>query len=216
MRWLESAPLRYDASMRAVTLGRVDVLHDAVAQAAVARAGDRVLEIGCGTGAVTERLASRGARVTALDHNPQMLEIARARLGDADVEWLERTAAEIDTLAAGTFDAVVASLCMSEMSADERAFVLRSARVLLREGGRLVVADEVRPGTPARRLLVAALRWPQAAAAWLLAGSLSRPLPEPCDELAAAGYEITGRRDWLAGSLALLIARPRPTLERQP
>ena len=58
MRWLEGTPSRYDAGMRALTFGRVDALHDAVAEAASPRSGDRVLEVGCGTGAVTARLVA--------------------------------------------------------------------------------------------------------------------------------------------------------------
>ena len=98
MRWLESAPARYDAGMRWLTLGRVTLLHEAVAHAAFEKPGARVLEVGCGTGAVTVRLVKRGARVTALDQNPEMLERARARLvsaPDGGVTWLERTAAVV-------------------------------------------------------------------------------------------------------------------------
>ncbi len=209
MRWLESAPSRYDAGMRAITLGRVDALHDAVAEVAVPRAGARVLEIGCGTGAVTKRLVERGAHVTAIEQNPEMLEQARARIASSDVVWLERTASEIDSLPFEAFDAVVASLCMSEMSADERAFVLHEARRRLCPEGRLVLADEVRPRTRARALLVGALRAPQAAVGWLMAGSLSRPLRDPDGEIRRAGFVITDRREWLAGSLAMIVARPR-------
>jgi demethylmenaquinone methyltransferase/2-methoxy-6-polyprenyl-1,4-benzoquinol methylase len=82
MRLLESAPARYDAGMRVLTLGRVARLHDALAEAAAPAPGAAVLEIGCGTGAVTARLVARGARVTALDQNPEMLERARVLLGD--------------------------------------------------------------------------------------------------------------------------------------
>ena len=69
MRWLESAPQRYDAGMRWLTLGRVSKLHDALAAAAAPAPGAAVLEIGCGTGAVTARLVARGAIVTALDQS---------------------------------------------------------------------------------------------------------------------------------------------------
>jgi ubiquinone/menaquinone biosynthesis C-methylase UbiE len=209
MRWLESAPSRYDAGMRAITLGRVDALHDAVASAAVPRASARVLEIGCGTGAVTKRMVARGARVTAIEQNPEMLEQARARVASGDVEWIECTASEIDSLPLEAFDAVVASLCMSEMSTDERAFVLDQARRRLRTDGCLVLADEVRPRTRARALLVSTLRAPQAAVGWLVAGSLSRPLRDPGGEIRRAGFVIADRREWLAGSLAMIVARPR-------
>jgi demethylmenaquinone methyltransferase/2-methoxy-6-polyprenyl-1,4-benzoquinol methylase len=209
MRWLESAPARYDAGMRLLTLCRVARLHAAAAEAAAPAAGTRVLELGCGTGSVTARLAARGARVTALDQSPEMLERARARLAGADaVTWIERTASEIDALPAASFDAVVASLSLSEMSAGERAFVLREARLRLAPGGVLVVADEVRPRRPAQRWLHAALRLPQALLGWLLAGSVSQPIPDIAGELAAAGVRVAYERRWLQGSLALVLAEP--------
>ena len=93
MRWLEGSPARYDAGMRALTFGRVVELHTAVVDAAVAHPGDRVLEIGCGTGSVSARLLARGAKLTAIDQSPEMLEQAKTRLGaEADrVSWLEQT-----------------------------------------------------------------------------------------------------------------------------
>lgn len=212
MRWLESAPERYDAGMRALTLGRVSRLHDALARAAAPAPGARVLEIGCGTGALTALLVARGARVTALDQSPEMLERARERLaraGAADaVTWLERTAAEIDALPEAGFDAVVASLCLSEMGAAGRRFVLGEARRRLVPGGVLAVGDEVRPRGATARMLLAVLRVPQAALGWLLVGSVSRPLADPAGELRAAGFRMRGERRWLAGSLAALVAEP--------
>ena len=146
MRWLEGRPERYDIGMRALTCGRIGPLHAAVAEAAVRNAGDQVLEIGCGTGSVTVLLRARGAKVTAIDQAPEMLEQARLRLADDDaVTWIEQTAAEIDRLPTSRFDAVVLCLCLSDMSPSERAFVLREAVLRLAPGGRVVAADEVRP-----------------------------------------------------------------------
>jgi demethylmenaquinone methyltransferase/2-methoxy-6-polyprenyl-1,4-benzoquinol methylase len=210
MRWLESSPDRYDAGMRWITLGRVTRLHEAIAEAA-ARPGSRVLEIGCGTGAVTARLVARGAHVDALDQNPEMLERARSRLGTSEgepVTWIERTASEIDTLPSRSYDAVVASLSLSEMSGNERAFVLRDAATRLRPGGVLVVGDEVRPPGRGLRLLHVLLRAPQAAAGWLLAGSLSRPIRDLAGELQAAGFRVRSRERLLLGSLCVLVAEP--------
>jgi trans-aconitate 2-methyltransferase len=54
------------------------------------RGDERVLDAGCGTGRVTERLRERLPRgsVIALDGSPSMIEAARARLGDDRVEYL--------------------------------------------------------------------------------------------------------------------------------
>jgi ubiquinone/menaquinone biosynthesis C-methylase UbiE len=192
--------------MRVVTLGRVAALQRAVAELAAPEPGARILEIGCGTGAVTERLVARGAQVTAFDQSPAMLEQARARLAAAGdrVDLRERTASEIDALPAGAFDAVVASLCLSEMSAGERRFVLAAAHDRLRNGGRIVVGDEVRPAGPARALH-ALLRAPQVALAWLLAGSLSRPIPDLAGELQEADFALRSEARWLVGSLAVIV-----------
>lgn len=52
---------------------------------------ERVLDAGCGTGRVTERLRHRLPRgtVVALDASPSMLAEARARLGDERVEYVQ-------------------------------------------------------------------------------------------------------------------------------
>jgi SAM-dependent methyltransferase len=46
-------------------------------------AGVRVLEIGCGTGKLTELLAARGLRIDAVDPGAKLIEAARRRVGDA-------------------------------------------------------------------------------------------------------------------------------------
>ncbi len=195
--------------MRFLTLGRITQLYEAVASAGASSHGQVVLEVGCGTGAVTERLAARGARVTALDHNTAILEIARARLerlGITSVTWLETTASEIDRLPAAGFDAVVMSLCLSDMSADERKAVLRHAIALLNEGGKLVVADEVQPRAFIPRLVFSLARWVLALPVWLIIGGVSRPLDDPYGEIRAVGLEITVERRWLLGGLTMFVA----------
>ena len=210
MRWLEGRPERYDIGMRALTCGRIGPLHAAVAEAAVRNAGDQVLEIGCGTGSVTVLLRARGAKVTAIDQAPEMLEQARLRLADDDaVTWIEQTAAEIDRLPTSRFDAVVLCLCLSDMSPSERAFVLREAVLRLAPGGRVVAADEVRP-KGWRGWLQRIWRIPQAALGWLLVGSLSRPLRDVAGELQAAGLRASDSRTWLLGTLELTVAEREP------
>lgn len=209
MRFLESTPVRYDAGMRLITLGAVDHLHDALAAAVVRHAGDRVIEIGCGTGALTARLAARGAEVTAFDQNAAMMAQAEVRLAATTagrVSFVERTAAEIDGLPPKSADAVVASLSLSEMSAGERAFVLAAAHRVLSPGGLLAIGDEVRPRRRWQRALFALVRGPQAALGWLLAGTLSHPIGDLAGEVARAGFVLRSEQSWLLGTLAVVVA----------
>jgi 2-polyprenyl-3-methyl-5-hydroxy-6-metoxy-1,4-benzoquinol methylase len=46
-----------------------------------ASAGDRVLDVGCGSGVVTAHLAGRGAHAIGIDANPQAVEFARQQFG---------------------------------------------------------------------------------------------------------------------------------------
>ena len=55
------------------------------------RSGSRVLDVGCGTGVVAITAAKAGARVSALDLTPELLEVARenARIADVEIDWRE-------------------------------------------------------------------------------------------------------------------------------
>ncbi|MFZ1154163.1 MAG: class I SAM-dependent methyltransferase, partial [Solirubrobacteraceae bacterium] len=66
-----------------------DALVDQACEVAGIRDGDRVLEIGCGTGQLTRSLLVRGLRVTALEPGDQLIRVARENLKDAgDVEFI--------------------------------------------------------------------------------------------------------------------------------
>jgi SAM-dependent methyltransferase len=66
-----------------------DALIEQACEVAVIRDGDRVLEIGCGTGQLTRGLLARGLRVTALEPGDQLMLLAEENLKDAgDVEFV--------------------------------------------------------------------------------------------------------------------------------
>jgi SAM-dependent methyltransferase len=66
-----------------------DALVDRACEVAHIGDGDRVLEVGCGTGQLTRNLLARGLRVTALEPGDQMIRIAEENLRDAgDVELI--------------------------------------------------------------------------------------------------------------------------------
>jgi len=69
----------------------------------------RVLDAGCGTGAMAVELARRGARVTAVDLSENLIELARERLpDDVDPRQIDFVAGDMLDPELGDFDFLVA------------------------------------------------------------------------------------------------------------
>ena len=102
--------------------------------------GWRVLDVGTGRGRFGLHLASRGCRVTGVDVNPEMLEIAKQsakKRGVAELFTLEQHAAEdLEALPAHAYDLVMCMELFDHLPDLERALV--SMRERLRPGGRLL------------------------------------------------------------------------------
>lgn len=203
MKMLELTPARYDRGMRILTLGRIDRIKRQIAEHWV-NAGDAVLELGCGTGTLTALLVERGAEVVGIDVSDAMLRVARANAPDA--ELVHMTATEIDALGGESFDRIVATLSLSELSADELDHVLALATVALKLGGRVVIADEVRPRRSWQRALAACIRWPLAVLTFVLTRSGTRALTGLESRLARVGLRVLHQESYLLGTLALIVA----------
>lgn len=209
MKLLESRPATYDRRMDRVSGGRVRAAKRDIA--ARIPAGSRVLEIGCGTGELAILLAERGCTVEGFDANPEMVREARRRLGEAGLDAgvaLRVMAVEgMDRLPGDAFDAVVATLVLSELSDDERSYALEQATRALGTGGELIVADEVVPYTAAARLLQSAMRLPLLAVSYLATGTGTRPLEDPTGEMRSAGLRVVHESRGPGDAFAIVVAR---------
>jgi magnesium-protoporphyrin O-methyltransferase len=70
--------------------------------------GARVLDAGCGVGQVSQALAERGAKVTAIDISPSLIEIAQRRIPSSLHNQIEFVAGDMNNTALGSFDYVLA------------------------------------------------------------------------------------------------------------
>jgi ubiquinone/menaquinone biosynthesis C-methylase UbiE len=110
--------------------------------AARAEAGERALDVGCGTGIVARRAAKRIApkgKMAALDLSPGMLAVARAAAAreGAAVEWHEGRAERLP-FADASFDLVLCQFALM-FFADRRAALAEMRRVL-KPAGRAVLS----------------------------------------------------------------------------
>lgn len=114
---------------------RLEPTADALVAAAAPRAGEHVLDVAAGTGNVAIRVAARGARVTAADITPRMVQLGRARTGPA-VEWIEADVEELP-LPDSTVDVVLSAFGV--VFAPRPGVALAQLHRVLKPGGRLAL-----------------------------------------------------------------------------
>jgi SAM-dependent methyltransferase len=147
--------------------------------------GERILELNCGTGEDAVHLATRGVRVLATDGSSAMLNLARAKIGGADLDGsIELRRLEIERLetlvaeSAGPLDGAFSNFgglnCVADLPR-----VARSLAALLAPGARVVLC-----------LMGPFVPWEWA---WFLAHGQAR---KALRRLAATGVEWRGITVW--------------------
>jgi SAM-dependent methyltransferase len=121
-------------------------MHAAVIDRADPRPGERLLDIGCGTGGAAFLAAGRGADVTGLDLSPVLIETARARAAERGLE-LSCDVGDAEKLPYedASFDVVTSTVGIMFAQGQEAA-ASELARVT-RPGGRTVIASWTWEGT---------------------------------------------------------------------
>jgi len=111
------------------------------------KAGDRVLEVGIGTG-INAALYPRDCTVTGIDLSGPMLEKARERIARKEVDnvrLLEMDAADL-RFPDNTFDIVYAPYVISVVP--DPVAVAREMRRVCRPGGRIIILNHFRSNNP--------------------------------------------------------------------
>lgn len=159
-----------------------------------ARPGDRVLDVGCGTGYLTRLAAAAvapgGGSTVGIDPSPTVVDYARRKTRDDACSYAIGVAEALEAPDA-SFDVVVTSLAIHHIPAELRPAALREMFRVLRPGGRLLVADFRPPRNRPGRHLIGALTGP----------AMEHNPVDLLDNLAAeAGFEVHGHGDvrpWL-------------------
>ncbi|WP_417461183.1 class I SAM-dependent methyltransferase [Kordiimonas sp.] len=129
---------------------RGEALRRLSVNATAPQAGEAILDLGCGTGGLSIAVAKAEpkANVTGYDIDPDILDIARKKMGSRAeapaVTFREVNVAEIAALPQtdiGRFDCVTSSLVFHHLAPDRKRMALQAVRALLRPDGRFVLID---------------------------------------------------------------------------
>ncbi|WP_329611693.1 class I SAM-dependent methyltransferase [Kitasatospora herbaricolor] len=154
----------FDESERRIWSGRARAYGDSFAKlcaypverlldAAGVRAGTRVLDVGTGTGTVAVAACARGAKVSAVDAEPGMVDMAGRAAPSAEVRVAALPALPF---ADEEFDAVAANFVLNHVGRPREA--LAELRRVTRPGGRVAVTIWASPPAPGQALLGRAIQ----------------------------------------------------------
>ncbi|MEE4294443.1 MAG: class I SAM-dependent methyltransferase [Xanthomonadales bacterium] len=109
--------------------------------------GGRMLDLGCGTGHSVLRFGQRFDAVVGVDHSPEMLAQALAKLETSqsnNVVLLCQNLFDFIGSVTTRFDFITAIGCFHHLQPETLPGVLRSVSRILRPGGRVLIADPIR------------------------------------------------------------------------
>lgn len=131
----------YDVSVAAAT--RENTWRRKLIRLIDPRPGDRILDVGCGTGSLAIRLYRRepGVSVIGLDPDPRILDRARFKSREMPIKWIDGFLDEATAPRIGTVDKVTSSLVLHQTPMDEKRRILATMFELLEPGGLLAIAD---------------------------------------------------------------------------
>ena len=138
----------YDLFTTVMTLGHASRLRRMTIEQSQINAGDIVLDVGCGTGEITLRakLQAKDGKVFGIDPAPEMIAAARKKAAREKLD-IDFRVGVIEALPFpdSSIDVVTSSLMMHHLPVELKVRGLGEVYRVLKPGGRLLIADFMRP-----------------------------------------------------------------------
>lgn len=146
-----------------IFLGRLEQVWQRLIDKAELSHGERVVDVGCGTGKVPVLVAKSvlpGGEVFGIDASAEMIAMSRKSARDADVEIeFRRSVMEALPFPDGYFDVILSCQALHHVPRDAKFQALSEMQRVLRPGGRLLLLDHGKPYRWYLKILFYPFRW---------------------------------------------------------
>ena len=134
----------YDLFSSVISFGRDKAIREKLIELAAPAPGEKVLDVGCGTGTLALALKSRvgAGEVHGIDASPEMIEVAKEKATKAGSDIDFRLALiEAIPFPDASFDLVTSSLMLHHLPNDLKVKAFLEIRRVLKPGGRFMAMD---------------------------------------------------------------------------
>lgn len=118
---------------------------NAIYNAVLANGCQTVLDIGFGTGTLTQKLYEHGCTVYGQDFSQRMIELAKVKMPKAELYQGDFTKGLVGTLKQKRYDAIVATYSLHHLTDAEKVVFIENLRPLLNDGGKIYIGDVAFP-----------------------------------------------------------------------
>jgi demethylmenaquinone methyltransferase/2-methoxy-6-polyprenyl-1,4-benzoquinol methylase/phosphoethanolamine N-methyltransferase len=197
------APHSYDRLVRILTLGQERRFRQRTLDLAEVKTGERVLDVGCGTGTLLIEAAKRvGATGAAhgIEISPEMIAQARRKAEEQLVAVnLHEGSADRLPYPDASFDVVLCTMTLHHLPAPMQAAAIAEMRRVLRPGGRVVLVDFQSPPT------VKAALSPVGLFHRLMSGHAGPDWPSLLARLNQQGLQLVNQHALLGGAVGMVV-----------
>ncbi len=107
----------------------------------LAKGRSTVLDIGFGTGMLTQKLYEQGCEIWGQDFSKRMMELASAKMPNAHLFEGDFSQGLAEPLLRNSYDFIVATYSLHHLTDDRKITLLRSLTELLKENGVILIGD---------------------------------------------------------------------------
>ena len=202
MRKLEEDPTIYDVNFTKLTKGINLQVQDWILERI--RSKEKVMDVGCGPGQLSRKMAQKGAFVVGIDKNPKMVHVANSNVPSElkkSLSFFRGSLIDNFTLKE-SLDVIVSTFMLSELRPLEQQIFLREAWKLLKPDGRLYLVAEFVP-SGISKVKFSLERWFYKKKTGKKSGA-THPLKWFLKYLGPIGYKIINEENWKQGSIKVL------------